>query len=62
MSPRVGVLTTYIEVYGNGRKIWGGFFDSHYKYGCGILANIINTDLKIVIFRLKIIDVGAKFG
>ena len=32
------------------------------KYGCGILAKIINMDLKIVIFRLKIKDLGAKFG
>ena len=26
------------------------------------LAKIINMDIKIVIFRFKIIDLGAKFG
>ena len=40
----------------------GWVFDSNYKYGCGALANIINMDLKIVIFRLRNIDLGAKFG
>ena len=48
--------------YSDVRKIRGGFFDASYKYGCGILANIINMDLKIVIFRFKSIDLGAKFG
>ena len=38
------------------------FFDSNYKYGCGILAKIINMDLKIVMLRLKIIDLDAKIG
>ena len=33
--------------------------DSNYKYGCGILANIINKDLEIVILRLRIIDMVA---
>ena len=38
------------------------FFSSNFKDGCGILADILNMYLKIVIFRLKIIDLGAKFG
>ena len=37
----------------------GGSTD--YKYGCGILAKIINMVIKIVIFKLQIIDLGAKF-
>ena len=32
-----------------------------HKYGCGILANVINVDLNIVIFRLKLIELGPKF-
>ena len=51
----------YIVVYKDVRKIWGGFFDSDHKYGCGILVNIINMGRKFVIFRLKNIDSGAKF-
>ena len=39
-----------------------GDFDSNYKYRCDILANIMNTDFKIVLFRLKNMDFGAKFG
>ena len=55
-------VIAYIVVYRDVRKIWGGFFDSNYKlYGCGILANIITMDLKFMIFRLKNIDMGAKF-
>ena len=50
----VGV-TAYTEVYRDVRKIRGESFDSNYKYGYGILAQIINMDLKIVIFRLKLI-------
>ena len=38
------------------RKIWDGFFDLNYKYWCGILAKIINMDLKFVIFGLQNID------
>ena len=44
------------------RKIWDGVFDSHDKYGCGILTKYINNGHKIVIFRLKIIDLGAKLA
>ena len=55
-------VTAYIELYWYVGKIWGGFFDSNYEYGCIILAKIINMGLKIVIFRLKNIDLGAKFG
>ena len=29
---------TYIYVYRDVRQIWGGVFDSNYKYRCGILA------------------------
>ena len=35
----------------------GGFFD-----WCDMLAKIITMDLKMVIFRLNNIDLGAKFG
>ena len=59
---REGGQLAYMVVYMDVRKIWGGFFDSNYKYGCDILAKIINMDLKIVIFTLKNIDLGAKFG
>ena len=52
----------YKGIYIYVRKILGGFFDSNYKYGCGILANIINMDIRMVIFRLKNIDVVAKLG
>ena len=55
-------VTAYIEVYKDVRKIWGGFLDSSYKYGYGILTNIINKHLKIVIFRLKIIDLGLNLA
>ena len=34
-------ITAYIVVYRDVGKIWGEFFDSNYKYGCGILAKII---------------------
>ena len=47
-------------VYRDVRKIWDGFFDSDYKYGCGI-AKIINMAMKIVNFKLKNIDLDAKF-
>ena len=40
----------------------GGLFDSDNKYGCGILAKIINMAIKIVIFKLKNIDLGVKCG
>ena len=40
--------------------MWGGFFDSNFKYVCGILAKIINMDPKFVIFRLRNIYLGAK--
>ena len=29
---------TYMYVYSDVRQIWGGVFDSNYKYRCGILA------------------------
>ena len=53
-------MTAYIVVYGDVRKIWGGFFDSNYKHACGMLAKNINMDLKIVIFRLEHLDLDAK--
>ena len=49
-------------VYRDVRKIWSGFFDLDNKYGRGILAKNINTSVKIVIFKLKNIDLLAKFG
>ena len=67
---RVGVLCAYIiEVYKDVQKIWGGFFNSNYKYGCSMQARMINMDDNMyvciytasppcrdyVIFRLKII-------
>ena len=48
-------------VYNGVRKLWGGFFDSNYQYGFGILAKIINMDLKIAILWPKYIYLGAKF-
>ena len=47
--PGGGGVTAYIVVYRDVRKIWGGFFDLNYKYGCGSLAKIIIIGLKIVI-------------
>ena len=65
---RRGVLSAYIiEVYKDVQKIWGGFFNSNYKYGCSMQARMINIDMYVciytaspprrdyVIFRLKII-------
>ena len=52
----------YSDIYSDLWKRWGGFYDLNYTYGRGILAKIINMGLKIVIFRLKNIDLGAKFG
>ena len=49
-----GCNFAYIMVYRNVRKIWGGFFDSNYKYRFGILAKIINMGFKIGIFGVKI--------
>ena len=60
-APSPSGVTAYIVVYRDARKIWGGFFDSNYKYGCGILAKIINMGLKFVILKLKSIDLGVKF-
>ena len=38
-----GVLSAYIiEVYKDVQKIWGGFFNSNYEYGCSNQARIIN--------------------
>ena len=58
------MVNAYIHIVVNRdvRKIWDGFFDSDYKYGCGILANIINMAMKIVNFKLENIDLDAKFG
>ena len=63
-----GVQIAYIiEVYKNVQKIWGGFFNSNYKYGCSMKARMINMDMYVciytaspprrdyVIFRLKTI-------
>ena len=47
LSPGVGV-TAYIVVYKDVQQIWSGFFDSNYKYGCGILEK------KIYIWILKL--------
>ena len=55
------LLIAYIEVYTDVRKIWGGFFDSDYKYGCGILSKFKNMAIQILIFKLKNVDLGAKF-
>ena len=54
------VVTVYIVVCMDVWKIWARFSMSNYKYGCAILAKIIITGLKFVIFRLKNIDFGAK--
>ena len=43
-------------------KTWDGFFDLDYKYECGILVQVIKMAIKILIFKLKYIDLGAKFG
>ena len=65
-------VTAYIVVYRDVWKIWGGFLDSNCKYGCGILAKIINMNPIFAIFRLKkyiwvlnlteIINMGLKFS
>ena len=37
------VLSAYIiKVYEDVQKIWGGFFNSNYKYGCSMQARMIN--------------------
>ena len=36
-------------------KIWGGF-STHYKNGCGVLQKNINMNVRIVVFRLKNIE------
>ena len=56
----VGV-NAYLMVYRHVRKIWGGFFYSNHKYGCGILMKIISMNRIIVIFSFRIIDLSAKF-
>ena len=45
------MLSDHIVVYKDVRKILSGFFDSDYKYGCAILARMINVAVKIVIFQ-----------
>ena len=52
------VVTAYIVVYTGMCGNYGVGFST----GCGIFAKIINIATKIVIFKLKIIDLGAKFG
>ena len=37
-------------------------FYSAYKYGCGIPAKMINMTIKIVILKLKIIDLDVEVG
>ena len=48
------------------RKIWGGFstriINMSVVFFKTILAKIINMAIKMVIFKLKNIDVSAKFG
>ena len=55
-----GGVTSYIMVC----IMMCGKYDLNYihVYGCGILAKIMKMGLQIVIFRLKNIDLGAKYG
>ena len=49
-----GKGVTYIYVYRDVRQIWGGVFDSNYKYRCGILAKKKNIYIYIYKYGSKL--------